>query len=114
MELMILDDQLEIYIVDMRTLVEFFNLNGIGDFVQKMVETRRDKVFSLVYLLIKLAMMLPVATAIVNKAFSAMNIVKNRLRNSLISYIEKDVFVEVDNEDIIDKFQKMKTCRGHC
>ncbi|KAJ9564549.1 hypothetical protein OSB04_000515 [Centaurea solstitialis] len=121
MELLILDDQLETYIVDMRTEDDFSNLKGISDLAQKMVETKRDKVFTLVYLLIKLAMILPVATATVERTFSAMNIVKNRLRNRmgdqwmndcLVAYIEKDLFTEIDNEDIVDKFQKMKTRRG--
>ncbi|KAJ9537272.1 hypothetical protein OSB04_030005 [Centaurea solstitialis] len=123
MEIMILDDQLETYILDMRTSSDFSNLNGIGDLAQKMVETKRDQVFPLVYLLIKLAFTLPVATATVERSFSAMHIVKNRLRNrmgdqwmndNLVTYIEKDVLAEVKNEDIIDVFQKMKTRRGQC
>ena len=107
----------------MRTEDGFFNLKGITDLAQKMVETKRDKAFTLVYLLIKLAMILHVATATVERMFSAINIVKNRLRNRmgdqwmndcLVAYIEKDLFTKIDNEDIVDKFQKMKTRRGHC
>ena len=122
-ELLILDDQLETYIVDMRKTPKFSSLKGISDLAQKMVESKRDKMFTLVYLLIKLAMILPVATATVERTFSAMNVVKNWLRNRmgdqwmndcLVTYIEKDIFTELDNEDIIDKFQKMKTRRGHC
>ena len=61
------------------------------------------------------------ATTSVERAFSAMKIVKNRLRNRmgdslmndcLITYIEKDVFEMVDNEAIIQRFQNMKTRRG--
>ncbi|KAL6501343.1 hypothetical protein OROHE_024990 [Orobanche hederae] len=123
MEIMILDDQLETYILDMQTSSDFSNLNGIGVLARKMVETKRDKVFPLVYMLIKLALTLPIATATVKRAFSAMHIVKNRLRNrmanqwmndNLVAYIEKDVFADVENEDIIDMFQKMKTRRGQC
>ena len=36
------------------------------------------------------------------------------MNDCLISYIGNDVFIEVDNEDIIDKLQKMKSRRGHC
>ncbi|KAJ9557363.1 hypothetical protein OSB04_011977 [Centaurea solstitialis] len=123
MELMILDDQLETYILDMQNSSDFSNLNEIGDLAHKMVETQRDKVFPSVYLLIRLVLTLPVATAIVERTFSAMNVVKNRLRNrmgdqwlnaNLVTYIEKDVFAEVANEDIIDMFQKMKTRRVYC
>mgnify|MGYP003703393583 CR=1 FL=1 len=75
----------------------------------------------MVYLLLTLAFILPVATAIVERVFSAMNIVKNRLRNrmgdewmndSLTVYIERDIFDGIDNDTIMERFQKMKTCRG--
>ena len=81
-----------------------------------MVETKRDKVYTLVFLLIKLALILPVATATVERTFSAMSVVKNRLLNgmgdqwmndALVAYIEKDVLANVDNENIIDRIQKM-------
>ena len=73
----------------------------------------------LVYRLITLALILHVATANVDRVFSAMNIVKNRLRNrigeewmsdSLVVYIEKEFSDRVTNEDIMQRFQKMKTC----
>ena len=65
----------------------------------------------------------PQLLATVERAFSVMNIIKNRLRNrigdqwmndNLVAYIEKYVFTDVENEDIIDMFQKMKTRRGQC
>ncbi|XP_052627154.1 uncharacterized protein LOC128133675 [Lactuca sativa] len=120
MDLEILNDQLETYILDMLNSSEFLNLNGIGDLAQKMVETKRDKVFSMVYLLIKLALTLPVSTATVERSFSAMKIVKNRIRNkmgdqwmndNLVAYIEKEVFADVANQDISNMFDKMKTRR---
>ena len=80
-DLMALDTQLDVYIMDMQSSVEFSELNGIGDLAQKMVETNKHKVFSLVYLLVTLALLLPVATATVERVFSAMNYVKNRLRS---------------------------------
>ncbi|PKU82550.1 hypothetical protein MA16_Dca026095 [Dendrobium catenatum] len=75
-----------------------------------MVETRKNDIFPLVFLLIKLALILPIATATVERAFSAMNIIKNRLRNRmgdswmndcLLTYIEKDIFNSVDNDLIV-------------
>nr|KAJ0220136.1 hypothetical protein LSAT_V11C200061220 [Lactuca sativa] len=74
-----------------------------------MVETKRDKVYSMVYLLIKLALTLPVSTATVERSFFTMKIVKNRKRNkmgdqwindNLVTYIEKEVFTDVANQDI--------------
>ncbi|XP_062119540.1 uncharacterized protein LOC133834024 [Humulus lupulus] len=51
--------------------------------IKKLVEAQKDKVYPLVYLLIKLALTLPLATALVERAFSAMNIVKNQMRNKM-------------------------------
>lgn len=119
MDLEILNDQLETYILDMLNSSEFLNLNGIGDLAQKMVETKRDKVFSMVYLLIKLALTLSVSIT-VERSFSNMKIVKNRIRNkmgdqwmndNLVAYIEKEVFADVANQDISNMFDKMKTRR---
>ncbi|KAL5567879.1 hypothetical protein UlMin_024454 [Ulmus minor] len=82
---------------------------------------KKHEVYPLVYLLIKLALTLPVATASVERVFSAMNIVKNQMRNKmgdqwlndcLTVYLEKDVFNAIDNEPIIQRFQNMKTRRG--
>ncbi|KAI8525208.1 hypothetical protein RHMOL_Rhmol13G0211600 [Rhododendron molle] len=66
-ELMVLPDQLDTYIFDMRTSNEFSSLNGIAHLSRKMVETGRDKVYPFVYLLLTLALILPVATATVER-----------------------------------------------
>ncbi|XP_004308301.1 PREDICTED: zinc finger MYM-type protein 1-like [Fragaria vesca subsp. vesca] len=82
----------------------------------------KSRTYMFVYKLITLALVLPVATATVERAFSAMNIVKNRTRNrmedqwlndSLTMYLEKDIFNDIDNEAIIQRFQNMATRRGH-
>ena len=96
-------------------------MEGICDLAQKMVETKKNVIYPLVYLLVNLALTLSVAIATMERAFSAMKIVKNRLRsrmsdqwmnNSLIVYIEKDNFHNIDNEVIMQWFQNMKTCRN--
>ena len=62
---------------------------------------------------VTLVFTLPVATTSVERSFSAMDIVKNRLRNrmkddwmndNLVTYIEKDVFNSVKNEIIMQRF----------
>ncbi|XP_028054201.1 uncharacterized protein LOC114258446 [Camellia sinensis] len=82
-ELMVLNDQL---VIDILCGSEFSILNGISDLAKKMAESGRDKVYPLVYLLLTLALILLVATATVERVFSAMNIVKNRLRNRIVSF----------------------------
>lgn len=48
-----------------------------------MVKSNRHTVFPLLYRLIELALILPVATAMVERAFSAMNIIKTELQNKM-------------------------------
>ncbi|XP_034198219.1 uncharacterized protein LOC117613754, partial [Prunus dulcis] len=109
-DLLALEDQLGIYIHHMRTRSEFSQLKGIGALARKMVEKGLHRTFNYVYLLLTLALTLPVATASVERAFSAMNVIKGPLRNrmgdqwlsdSFLVYIEKDVFVCIDNETIM-------------
>ncbi|KAL5559866.1 hypothetical protein UlMin_036077 [Ulmus minor] len=120
-ELMALDIQLETYVIDMRSSEEFRELKCISDLTQKMVASRKILVYSLVYRLLTLALILLVATATVERVFSAMSIMKDLLRNrigdqwmndSLIVYIEKEIASHIDNEVIMHRFQNMKTRRG--
>ncbi|KAL5562178.1 hypothetical protein UlMin_031925 [Ulmus minor] len=120
-DLMVLENQLQTYVDDLHSNDKFSELKGIADLAKRLVETRKHEVYPLVYLLIKLALTLPVATASVERVFSAMNIVKNQMRNKmgdqwlndcLTVYLEKDVFNAIDNEPIIQRFQNMKSRRG--
>ncbi|CAL1383726.1 unnamed protein product [Linum trigynum] len=113
--------QLDAYIYDMKTVQRFAGLKGIAELSREMVASKKHRVFPLVYRLLKLALLLPVATASVERAFSAMNYVKNTLRNRmsddvmndfLVGYIESDILDSLDDECILDTFQTMKTRRG--
>ncbi|XP_058783530.1 uncharacterized protein LOC131658224 [Vicia villosa] len=119
--LVMLDNQFETYIIDMRMSAEFASLKGINDLSKKLVATKRHIVYPLLYKLLKLALILPVATATVERSFFAMKILKTRLRNRigdelmnncLVTYIEKDVFSKIDNELIIQRFQNLRPRRG--
>ncbi|XP_078168487.1 uncharacterized protein LOC144562989 [Carex rostrata] len=120
-ELAVLDGQLENYRMDLRSDDDFKELKGIVELSQKMVEKRRHNVYPLVYKLVKLALILPVATASVERVFSAMNYVKNRVRNSmgdqflndcLVTYVESELFDEVVDERIMQRWQNMSNRRG--
>ena len=78
-----LDNQLEIYIYDMQSTEEFSAFRGIGRLVEKMIEMKKNVSYPLIYLLMTLALILLVTTATVERAFSTMNIIKNRLRNQI-------------------------------
>jgi hypothetical protein len=117
---MVLGDQLDMYIIDLRGDDEFSSIEGIASLAEKMVKTKKNLIFPLVYMIIKLSLLLLVATTTVERVFSVMYIVKSRLRNrmrerwmndSLVVYIEKDIFDKIDNEAIMKRFQNIKTRR---
>ena len=75
-----------------------------------MVEMKKNVSYLLVYSLVTLALILLVATATIERVFSAMNIIKNWLRNQigdqwmndcLVTYIEKDIFKTIKYEEIM-------------
>ena len=120
-ERMDLCNQLEIYELDMKSNDNFSDLEGISALAKKMVDMGKHIVYDLVYWLLKLSFILPVATANVERVFSAMNIVKNCLQNRmgdewmnncLVTYIENDVFDSITDDAIMERFQQMKTRRG--
>ena len=75
---MILYDQLDNdFFFYVRSCIEFSKLDWICDLAQKMVETKKNVVYPLVYLLVGLTLTLPIVTATTEKAFSAMKIAKN-------------------------------------
>ncbi|KAH7673951.1 Ribonuclease H-like protein [Dioscorea alata] len=109
-ERIMLQDQLTTFIYDVRNDDDFIDVRDLGGFARKMVETGKHAIFPLIYRLIKLALVLPVVTAIVERVFSAINVVKTDLRNkmgdewmndSLVVYIEREVFATIDNEVIL-------------
>ena len=101
----------------MQSIEEFSTFRGIGQIVEKMVEMKKNVSYQLIYSLVTLALILLVATATVERAFSIMNIIKNRLRNQigdqwmnncLVTYIEKDIFKTIKYEKIMQRFQNIK------
>ena len=76
-----LDIQFQNYIVDMRSYDVFLELKGIDELARKMVETQKDVIYLLVYLLVKLVLTLLIATATIERSFSTMKYIKNQLRN---------------------------------
>jgi hypothetical protein len=88
----------------------------VAKLAEKMVETGKNRTFPLVYRLIELTLILPVATASVERIFSAMNIIKTDLRNRvsdewfndlMICYTEREIFRSLDDRMIMERFQAM-------
>ena len=115
-DLVQLSSQLNMFIVDVRNDTRFQQVKNLNELSIKLVETKKHDRFKQVYLLLKLVLILPVATASVERVFSGMNYVKTKLRNKmgdqylndcLVTFIERDFFRRVSNEDIIKRFQAM-------
>jgi hypothetical protein len=117
MELVRLPFQLTNFIADMRGDERFREVKNIVDLSVKLVETKKNLTYNIVYKLLKLVLILPVATATVERVFSSMNYVKNKLRNKmgskflndcLVTYIEKEFFLQVKDDAIISRFQALE------
>lgn len=108
-------DSLDLFIIHMRRIDDFRGCLDIVSLAKKMVELERHIMFPTVYRLIELALLLPVATATVERAFSAMKIIKTELRNKMsdgwlndlmVVYIEREIFKSIDLPEIKEDFQK--------
>nr|XP_017217119.1 PREDICTED: uncharacterized protein LOC108194679 [Daucus carota subsp. sativus] len=116
----LLGTQFNNFIFDVRRDKNISELKNIGELAIKMVKTRRHTAYPLVYRLIELTLVLPIATATVERVFSAMKIVNSDLpnhmgdewlNNSIMAYIEKAIFATVDNESVLQRYQHMQTRR---
>ncbi|KAG6674257.1 hypothetical protein I3842_15G033100 [Carya illinoinensis] len=96
---------------------KFQDLRSIANLCRKLVETEKSKIYYLIDRLIRLILTLPVSTATSERAFSAMKIVKTRLRNkiedeflanNLVVYIEREIAKKFDLDSILDDFVCLK------
>ena len=97
----------------MRSNDLFLELQGVGELPEKLMKIGKHDTYPLVYLLVKLVLTFYVATAIVERSFSAMKYINNELCNQmgdkwmndcLVMYIERDVACSIDNETIMQRF----------
>ena len=99
--------------------------NTISELARLMVGTKKHLAFPLVYRLLKLILVLPIATASVERCFSAIKIVKTILRNRIgdefmndciICFVKPEFLSAIPIEDVIVYFHKMKdrSRRGKC
>jgi hypothetical protein len=90
------------FILYVRRLDEFKVCHDFASLAKKMAELERHIVFPLVYHLIELALLLPVATRSVERAFSVMKIIKTELRNNMSDGWLNDLMVcYIDSKDLI-------------
>ncbi|GKB80923.1 zinc finger MYM-type protein 1-like protein [Tanacetum coccineum] len=98
----------------------FMKLTGIAELATLMVTRKKHISFPLIYKLMMLSLLLHVATATVERYFSAMKLIKTNLHNkmgenyrndALIWKIEKELFAKVTNQDVMKRFQGSKRRR---
>ncbi|KAJ3708972.1 hypothetical protein LUZ61_012677 [Rhynchospora tenuis] len=115
-EIALLPSQLRSFVGRVRRSQEFFGCTELPQVAEIMVKVGMDKSYPLVYRLIEMTLILPVATASVERVFSAMSIIKTDLRNKMgdewlndlmICYVEKEIFRSISNEKIIKRFEEM-------
>jgi hypothetical protein len=106
----VLKKQLYSFIHEARADPHLMNFNDFGHLSMKMVLSNMHTNFPLVYRLVELALILLVATTIVERAFSNEHY-QTGLRNKMcddwmnhrmICYIEHDVFVSMEESNIIE------------
>ncbi|CAD6258505.1 unnamed protein product [Miscanthus lutarioriparius] len=117
---LLLPGQLRGFVSRARRTQDFLGCTELGKVAEIMVKTKMNTSYGLVYRLIELTLILPVATVSVERIFSAMSIVKTDLHNKMgdewlndlmICYTEKKIFKSIKNDKIIKRFEDMKTRR---
>ena len=115
LELLHLAAQFNLYITNMRNDEMFRSVRSLVELSIKLVDTNKDQRYEVVYML-KLMLVLLVATASVERVFSIMNYLKNKLRNKIgdqylndcLAFIGREFFLQAKDKGIINRFQAMK------
>ncbi|KAG2630344.1 hypothetical protein PVAP13_3KG475101 [Panicum virgatum] len=119
-ELALLPNHLKSFVNRARRTQEFLGCSELGKVAEIMVKTTMNTSYQLVYRLIELTLILPMATASVERIFSAMSFIKTDLRSKMgdewfndlmICYNEKEIFRKIENEKIKKRFEEMKNRR---
>ncbi|KAK9073296.1 hypothetical protein SSX86_007620 [Deinandra increscens subsp. villosa] len=113
--------QLEVFKLEMTQNTKLREVSTVSNLCRALVETKKNETYFLIDRVVRLIMTLPVSTATTERGFSAMKILKNRLRNkmsdeyladSLVIYVEKEIADKFDSESIIDEFKALKGRRA--
>jgi hypothetical protein len=112
--------QLRYFEFDVLTDPTLQNLSSMAELCQGLAKTEKSKTYHLIDRLIRLVLTLPVSTATIERAFSAMEIVNTQLRNkmeddflanSLVLYIEREIAESFDSNSIFDDFVLLRDCK---
>ncbi|XP_050365454.1 uncharacterized protein LOC126783978 [Argentina anserina] len=113
-ELFALDMKCGYFLADIQMDSRFANITSVSDLCRRLVESRKSALFPMIYRLICLVLTKPVSTTTTERAFSSMNIIKNKLRNRMedeflddlmVFYTEKELTNSIDNDSVITEFE---------
>ena len=68
-KLIAFENQLDNYILDMHSNNQFFEIMGVSGLAKKLVQLNKYRAYPLIYLLVKLTLLFPVAAVTVEKIF---------------------------------------------
>ncbi|MCH83259.1 zinc finger MYM-type protein [Trifolium medium] len=117
-----LEYELQHYEFDVLKDVNFQMLSTVGELCQKLVKSGKSNSYPLIDRVLRLVLTLPVSTATTERAFSAMKIIKTRLRNKMeddflkdymIVYIEDEIAEKFTSYEIVDEFKCIQSRRVH-
>jgi hypothetical protein len=112
-DLALLEQQLRAFRLDLQSNAQMGSVSSLSALVIRLVELNKAVTYHLVFRIMTLALTLPVSTASSERSFSALKIVKTKLRNKIgdeflsnlmVLYVEKDLAQTIDIETIINKF----------
>uniref|UniRef100_A0ACD5YNQ4 Uncharacterized protein n=1 Tax=Avena sativa TaxID=4498 RepID=A0ACD5YNQ4_AVESA len=105
-----LELQLEAFIRDVRSDARFLGMDALSSLSARMVETGKNIAYPLVYLLLKLALILPGTPATVKPASTAMKLIESAITREpcnqwisdcLLLFLEPDIFESITNDAVI-------------
>ncbi|XP_052619796.1 uncharacterized protein LOC111889415 [Lactuca sativa] len=113
--------ELKHYEIDVQNHPQLKNSSTISELCRGLHEKRKSSTYPLLDKLIRLILTLPVSTTTSERAFSAMKLLKTRLRNTmsddflkscLLVNIEREIADTFPTDEIIDYFYSMKQRRA--
>ncbi|XP_040987677.1 uncharacterized protein LOC121235395 [Juglans microcarpa x Juglans regia] len=108
------------YELDVLMHLDFQDMSTLSELCRGLVISEKSKIYYLIDRLIRLVLTLLVSTPTTKRAFSAIKLIKTRLRTRikdeflayhLLVYIEKEIVKNFTSEMIVDEFYSMKDCR---
>ena len=106
---------------DIHNDVKLQNLSSLSQLCIVLTETGKSKIYYLLDRLIRIVLTFPVSIATSERAFSAMKIVKIRLRNkmedefltdNLVVIIEREIVETFSSDSILEGFVSLKERRA--